>query len=210
MMGADHIFPNPRYADDYGLLAWGGDISSDRLLCAYKQGIFPWYNEEDPILWWSPNPRMVLYPNQIKISKSLSKSMKRFDVSFDTNFTQVVKSCRDVRVENGEQSWIHEQIIESYTDLFDRGFALSAESYQNGKLVGGLYGVVVGKVFFGESMFQMVSDASKVALALLCQKLVDEGFLLIDCQVRTEHLLSLGAQMIPRDEFLDILRSNNA
>lgn len=203
-----YTFPNPLQADDYGLLAWGGDINPDRLLCAYKKGIFPWYNEEDPVLWWSPNPRLVLYPHKVKISKSLQKSLKKFDVHFNENFEEVVTKCRDVRLQKGERSWIHDLVIQSYTELFQRGFGMSAESYLEGKLVGGLYGVVMGKVFFGESMFQTHSDASKVAFVKLCKKLEAENFEVIDCQVKTDHLLSLGAELIDRSDFLQILQKS--
>ena len=205
---SEYTFPDPKNADDYGLLAWGGDINPDRLLLAYKMGIFPWYNEEDPVLWWSPNPRLVLYPQKVKISKSLRRNLKKFEIRYNTNFKKVVEKCRDVRVDNGEKSWIHDEVIKSYTTLHQRGFAISSESYIDNELVGGVYGVSIGNIFFGESMFQTKSDASKAAFVSLCKKLHLDGCKVIDCQVETKHLVSLGAQLISRDKFLDMIKDN--
>ncbi|KIM02901.1 MAG: hypothetical protein KN64_13580 [Sulfurovum sp. AS07-7] len=206
-LGADYTFPNPRLACDEGLLAYGGDLSPNRLLSAYSQGIFPWFNQDEPILWWSPNPRLVLLPNDFKVSKSLSKIIKRgkFEVRFDHDFRSVIKNCATIPRFGQDGTWITPQMQEAYCELFDMGFAHSVESYMNGKLVGGLYGIAIGKGFFGESMFAFESDASKVALKTLSDVLACKGYDFIDCQVRTEHLISLGAVEIDRDDFLDRL-----
>lgn len=203
----NYTFPDPRLASKEGLIAWGGDLSTDRILSAYKQGIFPWYNEDDPILWWSPDPRLILYPKDIKISKSLKKSLKKYEVKFNTNFEEVIKQCRDTRVKNQEGTWILKEIIEAYTKLHDSGYVKSVETYFEKELVGGLYGVDLDGVFCGESMFSIKKDASKVALVRLAQKLESEGYKFIDCQIPTDHLKSMGAVEISRDKFLDMLES---
>jgi len=203
----NYTFPDPRLASKEGLIAWGGDLSTDRVLSAYKQGIFPWYNEDDPILWWSPDPRLILYPKDIKISKSLKKSLKKYEVKFNTNFEEVIKQCRDTRVKNQEGTWILKEIIEAYTKLHDSGYVKSVETYFEKELVGGLYGVDLDGVFCGESMFSIKKDASKVALVRLAQKLESEGYKFIDCQIPTDHLKSMGAVEISRDKFLDMLES---
>lgn len=200
-----YTFPNPRDASKEGLVAWGGDLNPNRILSAYRQGIFPWYNDNDPILWWSPDPRLVLFFDDIKISKSLKKSLNKYEVKFDTNFRQTVQKCRDVRLLQNENTWILEEVIEKYTEIHKMGFAMSAETYYNGELVGGLYGILMGRVFCGESMFALKSDASKVALVRTAEKLKEEGYDFIDCQVPSNHLKSLGAKEINRDEFLDRL-----
>ena len=187
-------------------MAWGGDLNPDRVMSAYLQGIFPWYNEDDPILWWSPDPRLILYPNDIKISKSLKKSLKKYKVKIDTDFLSVIKSCRSVRVDNGEGTWIHDEVIDTYNTLFERGLVKSFETYHDGELVGGLYGVDLGDVFCGESMFAKKSDASKVALVALCEFAKKNGYRFIDCQVPTAHLKSMGAVEISREKFLQILK----
>lgn len=206
-LGMDYIFPNPRFACDEGLLAYGGDLSPNRLLTAYRKGIFPWFNENDPILWWSPNPRLILVPNDFKVSKSLSKTIKsgKFEVRFDHDFRSVIENCATVPRHGQKGTWLTSQMQEAYIRLFDMGFAHSVESYMDDKLVGGLYGIAIGKCFFGESMFANVSDASKVALKTLSDVLACKGYDFIDCQVRTEHLISLGAIEISRDNFLDRL-----
>ncbi len=201
-------FPNPRLSSDEGLIAWGGDLNPDRILSAYVRGIFPWYNENDPILWWSPNPRLVLYPKDIKISKSLKRSMKKFEVKIDRDFEGVMKKCREVRLDNDEGTWILEDVIEAYVKIYKRGFAKSFEVYFEGELVGGLYGIDLGKIFCGESMFQTKSDASKTALVYLAQYCLENGYELIDCQVPSNHLKSMGAVEMSRDEFLDILEES--
>jgi len=201
------IFPDPRYVPDEGLLAHGGDLSSHRLLTAYKKGIFPWYSQGDPILWWSPNPRLLLYPDKFKLRKSFRRVLRsgKFTVTFDKYFAEVIKHCATIYREGQEASWIVPEIIEAYTRLHEEGFGHSVEVYLDGKLVGGLYGIAYGKAFFGESMFSLVSDASKVAFKALSDVLGDRGYDFIDCQMKTDHMVGLGAQVVERDIFLDAL-----
>ncbi|MDD3774743.1 MAG: leucyl/phenylalanyl-tRNA--protein transferase [Sulfurovaceae bacterium] len=208
-LGMDHIFPNPRNASDEGLLAFGGDLSPSRLLTAYKKGIFPWYSKGDPILWWSPDPRLLLYPSQFKVSKSFRKTLKskKFEVKFDTNFSDVIRACAYTPREGQNGTWILPEMQEAYLELHRQGFAHSVESYIDGKLVGGLYGIAIGKAFFGESMFSHVSDASKVVFKALSDVLALRSYDFIDCQIPTEHLKSLGAVVVCRDEFLDSLKA---
>lgn len=208
LSNSSYSFPNPRVADKEGLLAWGGDLKRDRVLSAYMQGIFPWYNADDPILWWSPDPRLILHPKDIKISKSLKRSMKKFEVRFDTNFKEVMKNCRSTRVENGEDSWINTELIEVFNTLHVEHFAHSVETYFEGKLVGGLYGIYLGGMFCGESMFSTKTDASKTALVALCAKIDELEGDFIDCQIPTLHLISMGAKEIKRDEFLDMAKKS--
>ena len=197
-------FPNTAFCSDEGILAYGGDLSVNRLLYAYYRGIFPWYNKNDPILWWSPNPRLVLDLNEFKISHSLNKIVKKksFEVKFDTNFKQVMVECSQVNRQGQLGSWIHEDVIDAYSKLNEMGHAHSFEAYFNDELVGGGYGVVVGNIFCGESMFTKKNDASKVAFYHLIQRLKKSGFALIDCHIPTPHLVSLGAKEISRDVFL--------
>jgi len=200
-------FPDPREAPKEGLLALGGDLSPTRLLRAYAQGIFPWYNEEDPILWWSPDPRLVLYPGKFKVRKSFHRVLKNrgFTVTFDRHFSEVISHCASVKRKGQEKTWILPQIQEAYQCLHDQGYAHSVEVHLDGKLVGGLYGVSLGKAFFGESMFSLVSDASKVAFKALSDVLGSKGYDFIDCQMETDHMVALGAEVVPRDHFLDEL-----
>ncbi|NND83417.1 MAG: leucyl/phenylalanyl-tRNA--protein transferase [Gammaproteobacteria bacterium] len=204
-------FPPVTNANSDGLLAMGGDLTTDTLVSAYSQGIFPWFNEGQPVLWWSPDPRMVLYPDEIKISRSLRKTLRqnRFQLSCDTQFAQVMKGCalrgRQREFAAREQTWITDDMHSAYTRLHDQGYAHSIEVWQQDVLVGGLYGVVLGKVFFGESMFSEQANASKVALVALCQYLQQQDFRLIDCQVETDHLVSMGARNISRADFLQQL-----
>ncbi len=200
-----YVFPDPKKADAKGLLAWGGDLDKKRVLNAYMQGIFPWYNIDDPILWWSPDPRLILNTKDLKVSKSLKKSLKKFEIRFDTNFKKVMSLCRDVRIKNGEDSWISDELIEVFCSLHVEHFAHSVESYYEGELVGGLYGLYLGGMFCGESMFSTKSDASKSALVALCSKVDELGGDFIDCQIPTEHLKSMGAVEIKRDEFLSMV-----
>ncbi len=188
-------------------IAFGGDLSVDRLLFAYKSGIFPWYSEGDPILWWSPDPRAILYPQNLKVSHSLKKTLKKgiFEVKADCNFKDVILNCAKVRRKNQIGSWIVPEMIESYCKLHNLGFAHSIESYYDGELVGGLYGLSIGGVFFGESMFAKKDDASKVAFVRLNQFLVEKNFDFIDCQVTTEHLFNFGAIEVCRDFFISEL-----
>jgi leucyl/phenylalanyl-tRNA--protein transferase len=204
------VFPPPHKAIKEGLLAVGGDLCLERLLLAYSLGIFPWYSEEDPILWWSPDPRLVLYPNRFHASRSLKKQLRSgtFEVTADTAFEAVMKGCADHRGKGHEGTWIVPDVIDAYCELHDAGFAHSVETWKEGRLVGGLYGVSLGGVFFGESMFKRVSNASKIALATAVEHLQATGFDLIDCQVTTTHLIQMGAQEIPRPLFLRQLRQS--
>ena len=202
-----HIFPNPRRGSDEGLLAYGGDLNPNRLLTAYRKGIFPWFSPHDPILWWSPNPRLVLYPSEFKRSKSLRRVIRNrgYEIRFDTDFESVIEYCGKVPREGQEGSWLTPEMTEAYVELHYMGFAHSIETYYEGELVGGFYGISMGKAFFGESMFALMPDASKVALSFLSETLVENGYDFIDCQVETPHLVSLGARLIDRDDFLDQL-----
>jgi leucyl/phenylalanyl-tRNA--protein transferase len=200
-------FPDPRKADDDGLVAVGGELSTSYLIAAYAQGIFPWFNEKDPILWWSPNPRMVLIPEDFKLRKSLKQviNSKRFEVKIDKDFRGVIRNCRNVKRKEQEGTWITNEMLEAYIDLHDFGIAHSFETYQDGQLVGGLYGVSLGKAFFGESMFFNEPDASKVAFYHLVEWCKQHSFHFIDAQQSTSHLKSLGAKEISRNEFLNSL-----
>ena len=206
-IGYELSFPPVDTATPEGLLAYGGDLSPNRLLLAYRSGIFPWYNSNDPILWWSPDPRLVLFLDEFILRKSLKKRMKHFEIRYDTAFAKVMQECGSIVREGQKGSWIIPEIIEAYSVLNDMGYAHSIEAWQEGELVGGLYGIAIGKMFFGESMFAKVSDASKVAFAHLVQRLKEEGFDMIDCQISSEHLKSLGAREISREEFLKRLQS---
>ncbi|HLA35482.1 MAG TPA: leucyl/phenylalanyl-tRNA--protein transferase [Rhodocyclaceae bacterium] len=192
-----------------GLLAAGGDLSPARLLAAYHRGIFPWYSPGDPILWWSPDPRMVLIPQELKISRSLAKTLRNADyrIRFDHAFTAVVAACAETPRAGQRGTWISAEMRAAYTELHRLGHAHSIETWIDDQLVGGLYGVALGRVFFGESMFSHRSDASKIALAHLCAYLVRHGYALIDCQMETPHLATLGAAPLPRDEFLARLKT---
>ncbi|WP_293443706.1 leucyl/phenylalanyl-tRNA--protein transferase [Persephonella sp.] len=204
----DIWFPDPYTAPPDFPLAFGGDLSPERLLFAYSLGIFPWYSEGEPIMWWSPDPRMVLFPNDLKISRSLKKILKNknFKVSFDRDFETVIKMCASIKRKGQEGTWITPDMIEAYTHLHRLGYAHSVEVYLDGKLVGGLYGVSIGRTFFGESMFHTVSNASKVAFVHLVERLKRWDFDIIDCQQPTPHMARFGAVDISRKKFLDILR----
>jgi leucyl/phenylalanyl-tRNA---protein transferase len=186
-----------------GLLAAGGDLGTARLLEAYRHGIFPWFSEGEPILWWSPDPRMVLFPNEFKVSHSLRKTLRngRHEVRFDSDFEQVMRACAAPR-EGANGTWIHEEMIAAYCELHRLGYAHSVEIRMDGELVGGLYGMALGRMFYGESMFSRKTDASKIALAYLAAQLARWNFGMIDCQMNTSHLASLGAREIPRKEFI--------
>ena len=209
-IGMPHIFPNPREGSDEGLLAYGGDLNPNRLLTAYRNGIFPWFSPQDPILWWSPNPRLVLYPSEFKTSKSLQRVIrnKGYEVKFDRDFKSVIEYCGKVPREGQRGTWLTKEMKESYTKLHHMGFAHSIETYYQDKLVGGLYGISMGKAFFGESMFALMPNASKVALKFLIDTLIDNSFDFVDCQVETPHLISLGARLIDRDDFLNQLEDS--
>jgi leucyl/phenylalanyl-tRNA--protein transferase len=205
----DTVFPPPDYADPSGLIAVGGDLSSERLLEAYRVGIFPWYSEDQPILWWSPDPRFILELDEFKISRSLQKTLRRkiFQVTFDRVFEEVIAACSVVPREGQRGTWITQEMRDAYLELHGLGYAHSVESWFGGELAGGLYGVSLGKAFFGESMFHHKPDASKVALAMLVEKLKSWGFHFIDSQMTTEHMMSLGAKEVPRRIFLKRLQS---
>lgn len=201
-------FPDPVHAleEPNGLLAVGGDLSPARLLNAYRQGIFPWYSDGQPILWWSPNPRAVLFPERFKASRSLRKTLRKrlFRVTLDTAFGAVIEACSEPR-SDAAGTWITEEMKQAYLQLHHIGFAHSVECWEGDALVGGLYGVSMGKVFFGESMFSRRTDASKIGFAHLVEQLKEWGFSLIDCQVHSGHLASLGAEDVPREAFLGLL-----
>jgi leucyl/phenylalanyl-tRNA--protein transferase len=203
------VFPPPEHADPSGLLAVGGDLASERLLEAYRAGIFPWYSDDQPILWWSPDPRLVLDLDDFKISRSLRKTLKRgiFEVTFDRVFEEVIRACSSVLREGQSGTWITDDMQRAYVKLHGLGYAHSVETWFRGKLAGGLYGVSLGKAFFGESMFHLESDASKVALAVLVEKLKGWDFHFIDSQMTTEHMLRLGANEMSRRLFLKRLHS---
>ena len=199
------LFPDidDALTDPNGLLAVGGDLSEARLIAAYRQGIFPWFDDDQPILWWSPNPRSVIYPNEFKPSKSLRKAIRQnqFKVTFDTCFVDVIRKCAQPRSDDSG-TWIDSDIQKAYSELHKLGCAHSIECWKDGELVGGLYGIAMGGVFFGESMFSTQSNASKVAFSALCSQLTTWGFGLIDCQVHNAHLESLGAIEVSREVFL--------
>ncbi len=203
-------FPPPHLASKDGLLAVGGDLSQKRLLLAYRMGIFPWFSNNEPILWWSPDPRLVLYPHEIKISKTLKKIIKKevFKVTMDLAFNEVINQCAQIRLKKNQGTWIIEDIIEAYCRLHESGFAHSVEVWRQGELAGGLYGVSLGKCFFGESMFTRINNASNIALVKLVKYLKKLSFDLIDCQVTTGHLIRFGAREIPRKLFLEQLEKS--
>lgn len=209
-LGTHDPFPPVEQAliEPNGLLAAGGDLSPERLLDAYARGIFPWFNEEDPVLWWSPDPRMVLFPRELHISRSLRRAIRSgpFSVTLDRAFDAVVAGCAAPRV-NQDGTWITGEMMRAYSRLAQLGFAHSVETWEDTELVGGLYGVALGRVFYGESMFSHRSDASKVALAHLVRQLERWNFVLIDCQMATEHLASFGAREIPRIDFMGSVRA---
>ena len=202
------LFPDVEQAltEPDGLLAVGGDLSPERLLEAYRRGIFPWYSEDQPVLWWSPNPRSVLFPDKLKISRSLKKTINKqiYTVTLDTAFRDVITACSQPR-KDGNGTWITPDMIDAYCTLFEQGHAHSVECWHEDELIGGLYGIAIGTVFFGESMFSKKTDASKVAFVKLVEQLKVWGFELIDCQIQSGHLDSLGAENIPRRRFIDLL-----
>lgn len=205
-LSEDLVFPNPAYAEDDGLLAVGGDLSVERLLLAYSNGIFPWFNDDTPILWYAPRQRFVLFPDEVKISKSMKQILKRqeFQISLNKAFADVITACATINRDGQDGTWITTDMQAAYIKLHEKGYAHAVEVWKDEKLVGGLYGVFINGVFCGESMFAHVSNASKVALIWLCQNL---ELKLIDCQVYTSHLESMGAKMIDRESYLKILQS---
>ena len=210
LLTSDIEFPNPNQADANGLLAIGGDLSSKRLLKAYNSGIFPWYNEKEPLLWWSPNPRMVLFPKELRISKSMRVILRKevFKITFNKAFNEVIQECAKIKRHDQEDTWITNDMINAYIELHKEGHALSVEVWKEEKLVGGLYGIDLKdkKVFCGESMFSKESNASKAAFITLTKELNEKEYKIIDCQMHTSHLESLGAREIDRKKLLEILQ----
>lgn len=202
------VFPPVEMAVEGGILAVGGDLSPERLLLAYREGIFPWYSDGEPIIWWSPDPRFVLFPEELKVSRSTRQVINRkiFDITFDRDFEGVITRCAAVKRRRQKGTWITNEMRDAYIELHRLGYAHSVESWREGRLVGGLYGVSLGSIFFGESMFALESNASKAALVTLVRVLKSRGFKLIDSQVYTEHMEHFGAREIPRKEYLTILR----
>ena len=203
------LFPPAHYADPDGLLAVGGDLSPERLLLAYREGIFPWYSGKSPILWWSPDPRLILFPKELKVSRSLQQTIKKgiYHVTTNAAFEDVIRNCATITRKGEDGTWITDDMIEAYIRMHKAGYAHSVEAWDGDELAGGLYGVIIGKAFFGESMFAKKSDASKVAFATYATMLAEKGFELIDCQVTTAHMKRFGAREIPRTEFMKHLKN---
>lgn len=207
----DHLwFPPVEQSAADGLLAIGGDLSTERLLLAYRNGIFPWFNDDEPPLWWSPDPRFVLFPGELYISKSMNQLLKRnaFTVTVNKAFNEVIRNCSLQKRKGQDGTWITNEIETAYAKLHELGYAVSIEAWKNNELAGGLYGIRMGNCFFGESMFAKESNASKYAFITYVQQLQQEGVVLVDCQVYTGHLESLGARMISRNEFISIVKEN--
>jgi len=210
ILSKEIVFPAVESADEDGLLAIGGDLNIERLLLAYRSGIFPWYNEADPICWWCHNPRFVLFPDELKISKSMKSLLNKNEFHFTINkaFHEVIDNCKTSFRKGQDGTWIDNNIVNAYTKLYNLGYAISAETWLGNELIGGLYGIRLDTIFFGESMFSKKSNASKFAFIHLVKKLQKENTALIDCQVYTSHLESLGARMIERKTFISILNKN--
>lgn len=210
LLNKELFFPPLDTADEDGLLAIGGDLSTERLLLAYRSGIFPWFNEDEPICWWTPDPRFVLYPNELKVSSSMKTVLQNGKYRFTANraFEQVIQNCKTVSRLGQDGTWISPAMQKAYTTLHERGYAHSAETWQDGDLIGGLYGIRMGNLFFGESMFSLKPNASKFAFINYVRQLQKENVQLIDCQLHTNHLESLGARLIPRELFTRILVTN--
>ncbi len=209
LLNDELVFPEVEHATEEGIVAIGGDLRPERLLLAYASGIFPWYSNGEPIIWWSPDPRFVLFPSELKVSGSMRKILRQgvFDITFDKVFERVIEQCRRIKRKGQRGTWITPEMQKAYIRLFKLGFAHSVEAWKDGELAGGLYGVSLGKVFFGESMFSRVSNASKACLVTLVEHLAEMGFELIDSQVYTRHLETLGAREIPRSEYLTLLKN---
>ncbi len=204
------VFPDPELAEDNGLLAVGGDLSVERLVTAYSKGIFPWYSEGEPPLWWFTDPRMVLFPEEFKVSRRLARTLRNtpFKTTFNQDFNQVIRSCAEIRTETGEGTWISEEMNKAYNEMHLAGFAHSVECWLEGKLAGGLYGVMLGQVFFGESMFTRISNGSKAALVALVAHLKQQDIAVIDCQMTTAHLMAFGAREIDGAAFRQLLQQH--
>lgn len=193
------VFPPPELAEANGLLAVGGDLSPERLIAAYRLGIFPWFSDNDPILWWFTSPRLVLYPDELKIPKRLNREIKKqsYTITYDRAFPEVIEACADVRRQKDEETWITDDMIRSYSKLHELGYAHSVECWKKNQLVGGLYGIALDRIFFGESMFTKASNSSKICFVNLARRLQKHNFRLIDCQMTTKHLLQFGTREIP-------------
>ena len=202
------VFPDPRLAEENGLLAVGGDLSVKRLLAAYSKGIFPWYSQGEPPLWWFTDPRLVIFPDEFKVSRRLARTLRNsaFQITFNKDFNRIISSCADIRTKSGEGTWISDDMKEAYNKLHQAGFAHSVECWLDNELAGGLYGVALGKVFFGESMFTRISNGSKAALVALVEHLKQQDVAVIDCQMTTNHLVTFGAREISGEEFRRLLR----
>ncbi|HEX8577628.1 MAG TPA: leucyl/phenylalanyl-tRNA--protein transferase [Flavobacterium sp.] len=209
-LGTDLYFPDVSLADKDGLLAIGGDLSPERLLLAYKSGIFPWFNDDEPIIWWAPNPRMVLFLDELIVSKSMRNIINRniFTVTFNQNFRSVISNCQKIERSGQDGTWITNDMIEAYCQLHDSGIAQSVEVWQDNELVGGLYGIDLGHIFCGESMFSKVSNASKMAFIALVKKLKENNYRLLDCQIYNAHLATLGCREIDREDFMKVLKQS--
>lgn len=201
-------FPPLEQAKESGLLAFGGDLSPERLIAAYRNGIFPWYGEGAPIMWWSPDPRCVLFPEELHISRSLKREINRneYTITFNEAFSDIIYCCANIRRQGQNGTWLQPEMMEAYTRLHKMGVAISAEAWYNGELAGGLYGLLIDNVFYGESMFHFRSHASKIAFISLVNSLKKQGLKLIDCQQTTKHMLQLGAREIPRKEFIEKIK----
>ena len=206
-LGEDYIFPHPSNADKHGMVAYGGDLNPLRILEAYKSGIFPWFESDQKLMWWSPDPRMILYADKFKVSKSFKAFLKKsnYKVTFNKDFELVISSCANIKRINQKGTWITEGLIKSFIDLHEMGKAISVEVWEDDNIVGGLYGLDLDDVFCGESMFSKSSNASKIALYYLTKELRKNNYRFIDCQVPSEHLKSLGGEIISRSNFLDLL-----
>lgn len=201
-------FPSPETASEEGIVAYGYDLTPERLLEAYQNGIFPWYNEEEPVLWWSPNPRFVLFPEKLHISKNIKKLLRKniYQVTYNQSFEEVIRNCASIPRKDQDGTWIHPEMIATYTQLHQLGYAHSVEVWYENQLVGGLYGIKMGNIFCGESMFSRKSNASQVGFITFLQQ--HPEIELVDCQVYSEYLEKLGAEEIPRTQFLEIIRKN--
>lgn len=210
-LSQDLFFPEVSLTHSSGIIALGGDLSPQRLVLAYKSGIFPWFEDGEPITWWSPNPRMVLFLDELVVTKSMRNVLNRdtFTVTFNQNFREVISNCQQIKRDGQNGTWITNDMIEAYCNLHELGIAKSVEVWQDGQIVGGLYGIDLGHIFCGESMFSKVSNASKIAFISLVRYLQKENYELLDCQVYNEHLESLGCREIARKDFISILKKNN-
>ena len=206
-LGDDHVFPSPRSANRHGVVAYGGDLHPNRIIEAYKNGIFPWFESDNNLMWWSPDPRMILYPNKIKISKSLNSFIKKtpLKITFNKDFEEVIESCSNIKRLSQKGTWITKGLKEAFIKLHEKGLAISVEVWENSQIVGGLYGLDLGDIFCGESMFSKSTNSSNVALVFLAKELKKNNYRFIDCQIPTAHLKSMGGEEISRDEFLALM-----